>query len=411
MCPWLKENSSKCHPHSCAYIVTSVLRFYVFLPISPFGHDQRMLVQVCLVVDLLLCKSLLVTLDTRTWLNGWSSWLQISRSLVQFWLEVMVYAHDVFRQSNESDISDVNKSPITRKSVKMVAELDHGTAQWIFDNPRSNTVFDECNMTGEQQTATPTVSAVQTPPFTAEQQSFLEEFMMVQHRNHEAAIHQLQASHAEELRMIKQETEDAKRTEHMRNRFDLNVGKPSRRHHSWSGITGGERTWACVARPFFQIFRTSAKIRNAFWSTPILILRDNKPAMRFIFRLYSWQLEKLRRSWGQWETITVTKRTGYSGSVSNPKNYGKHLTSLTQILKFDFGQTHWVGGSHWQVRIGDPGTDYKEPLVYHYGRESTGCHPDALARPMWREARLGETASDCAWPLLLCDPVQLQWTW
>ena len=80
-------------------------------------------------------------------------------------------------------------------------------------------------MTGEQQIAAPTVSAVQTPPFTAEQQGFLEEFMMVQHQNHEAVIHQLQASHAEELRMIKQEAEDARRTEHMRNRFDQ-VGKP-----------------------------------------------------------------------------------------------------------------------------------------------------------------------------------------
>ena len=38
----------------------------------------------------------------------------------------------------------------------------------------------------------------------------LEEFMRVQHRNHEAAIHQLQASHAEVLRRIRQETEDVK---------------------------------------------------------------------------------------------------------------------------------------------------------------------------------------------------------
>ena len=29
----------------------------------PFGHDQRMLVHVCLVVDPLLCKSLFVALD------------------------------------------------------------------------------------------------------------------------------------------------------------------------------------------------------------------------------------------------------------------------------------------------------------------------------------------------------------
>ena len=108
----------------------------------------------------------------------------------------------------------------------MVAEPDNDTAQWIFDNPGLDTVFGECNMTGEQQTAAPSVSAVQAPLFTAEQQSFLEEFMMVQHRNHEAAIHQLQASHAEELRMIRQEAEDARRTEHMRSRMDLKVGKP-----------------------------------------------------------------------------------------------------------------------------------------------------------------------------------------
>ena len=49
---------------------------------------------------------------------------------------------------------------------------------------------------------------------------------MVQHLNHETAIHQLQASHAEELRMVRQEAEDARRTEYMQNRFDLKVGKP-----------------------------------------------------------------------------------------------------------------------------------------------------------------------------------------
>ena len=54
-------------------------------------------------------------------------------------------------------------SPITRNSVKMVAEPDDDTAQWIFDNPGLDTVFGECNMTGEQQTAAPTVSAVQAP--------------------------------------------------------------------------------------------------------------------------------------------------------------------------------------------------------------------------------------------------------
>ena len=49
----------------------------------------------------------------------------------------------------------------------------------------------------------------------------LEEFMRIQHRNHEAAIYQLQPSQAEELRRIRQETEDTRRTEHMRSRMDL----------------------------------------------------------------------------------------------------------------------------------------------------------------------------------------------
>ena len=35
-----------------------------------FGHDLRMLVQVYLVVDILLCRSMLVTLDTVVWLSG-----------------------------------------------------------------------------------------------------------------------------------------------------------------------------------------------------------------------------------------------------------------------------------------------------------------------------------------------------
>ena len=46
---------------------------------------------------------MLVTLDTVVWLSGQSSRLQISRSLVRFWLEVMVYVHDVVKQSDHSD--------------------------------------------------------------------------------------------------------------------------------------------------------------------------------------------------------------------------------------------------------------------------------------------------------------------
>ena len=141
------------------------------------------------------------------WFNsGWRSW------------STFVTGSDNLTNPTKQMINSM--SPITRKSVKMVAEQVNGSAQWIFDNPRLDTVFGECNMTGEQQAATSTASGAQAPPFTAKQQGFLEEFVRVQHRNHEAAIHQLQA------RMIRQEAEDARRTEHMRSRMDLKVGKP-----------------------------------------------------------------------------------------------------------------------------------------------------------------------------------------
>ena len=56
-----KESSVICM--SARSIVTSVLLFC-------FGHDLQLLVQVYLVVDLLLCRSTLVTLDTVVWLSG-----------------------------------------------------------------------------------------------------------------------------------------------------------------------------------------------------------------------------------------------------------------------------------------------------------------------------------------------------
>ena len=62
--------------------------------------------------------------------------------------------------------------------------------------------------------------------------------MRVQHQNHEAAIHQLQASHAEELRMIRQAADDARRTEHMRSRMDLKVGKPDVWNPGQDAISG-----------------------------------------------------------------------------------------------------------------------------------------------------------------------------
>ena len=165
-----------------------------------------LLIHYCAILCLLIWtqiprvhSSVVRAADCRSagpWFNsGWRSWF------------TFVTGSDNLTNPTNQMINSM--SPITRNSVKMVAELDHGTAQWIFDNPRLDTVFGGCNMTGEQQTAAPTVSAVQAPPFTAEQQSFLEEFMVVQHHNHE----------------IRQEAEDARRTEHMRNRFDLKVGK------------------------------------------------------------------------------------------------------------------------------------------------------------------------------------------
>ena len=223
----LKESSSKCHPHSCTYIVTSVLWFCVFLPIPLLVMISGCLCKfvwwliyscadLCWLLWTRLYGSVVRAVDCRSagpWFNsGWKSWFMF-----------MTCSDNPMNQISQMFIS---KSSITRNSVKMVAELDHGTAQWIFDNPKLDTVFGERNMTGEQQTAAPTVSAAQAPPFTAEQQSFLEEFMMVQHLNHETAIHQLQPSNAEELRMIRQEAEDARRTEHMRNRFVLKDGKP-----------------------------------------------------------------------------------------------------------------------------------------------------------------------------------------
>ena len=177
--------------------------------------------------NLCLCAfvSQLIDYCANLWLLLWT---RISRIHTHWterrsWFTFVTWSDNLTNQiSQRSD----SKSLITRKSFKMEAEPCNGTALWIFDNPRLDTVFGECNMTSWQQAATPTASGAQAPPFTVKQQGFFEEFMRVQHRNHEAAIHQLQASHAEELGMIRQEAEDARRTEHMRSRMDLKVGKP-----------------------------------------------------------------------------------------------------------------------------------------------------------------------------------------
>ena len=70
MCPraqgkQLQVSSTQLHVHRDKCLVVLCV-----LTDSPFGHDLRMLVQVCLVVDLFLCRSVLVTLDTVVWLSG-----------------------------------------------------------------------------------------------------------------------------------------------------------------------------------------------------------------------------------------------------------------------------------------------------------------------------------------------------
>ena len=87
-----------------------------------------------------------------------------------------------------------------------------------------------------------------------------------------------------------------------------------------------------------------------------------------------------------------------------PENYCKHVTSLTQNLKFDFGSNfsefldkpiEWEGFID-KYEQGSLETISKNLFVCHCGRESARGHPDALACPMWREPRLVETASDRA---------------
>ena len=102
---------------------------------------------------------------------------------------------------------------------------------------------------------------------------------------------------------------------------------------------------------------------------------------------------------------TVRDNNGYEAywllwQRFEPENNGKHLTSLTQILKFDFGSNpsefldkliEWEGliDKYEQETLE---TISKNLCVCHRGRESAGGHPDAPACPMWREARLVETA-------------------
>ena len=126
MCPWLKENSSKCHPHSCTYIVTSVLWFCVFLPISLFVMINGCL---CKFAWWLICHCANLC---------WLLWTQVHGSVVRAvdcrsggplfnfgwrsWFTLMTCSDNPMNQISQMFIS---KSPIIRNSVKMVAE--HGS--------------------------------------------------------------------------------------------------------------------------------------------------------------------------------------------------------------------------------------------------------------------------------------------
>ena len=173
-------------------------------------------------------------------------------------------------------------------------------------------------------TAAPSVSVVQAPPFTAEQQSFLEEFMMVQHRNHEAAIHQLHASHAEELRMIRQEAEDARKTEHMRSRMDLEVGKPDVWNPDKTPFVEWDHRW----RAFMGMCSTSilSDLQNIRENSKRILIYSNFDSARqqasnevffSLVMLTTGKAATIVRT--VIETITVTKRTGYSDSGFEPR--------------------------------------------------------------------------------------------
>ena len=116
----LKENSSKCHPHSCTYIVTSVLWFCVFLPIPLFlvmisGCLCKSVwwliyscADLCWLLWTRLYGSVVRAVDCRSagpWFNsGWKSWFTF-----------MTCSDNPMNQISQMFIS---KSPITRNSVK-----------------------------------------------------------------------------------------------------------------------------------------------------------------------------------------------------------------------------------------------------------------------------------------------------
>ena len=72
----------------------------------PLRHEQCKLVRVCVAVDSLLCKSLVVALDTDL-----KDPYPLDRA------EVMAYLRDVVRQSNESERSEVRQQEPDYKKV------------------------------------------------------------------------------------------------------------------------------------------------------------------------------------------------------------------------------------------------------------------------------------------------------
>ena len=95
---WLKEKSSQRHQHNCT--PHRGKRFVVLCVLTDFHlrHEQCKLVRVCVAVDSLLCKSLVVALDTDL-----KDPYPLDRA------EVMAYLRDVVRQSNESERSEVRQ--------------------------------------------------------------------------------------------------------------------------------------------------------------------------------------------------------------------------------------------------------------------------------------------------------------
>ena len=150
-------------------------------------HCVKCLVVLCVLTDSLsdmnnvslyafVCQ--LIHYGANLWLLLWT---RISRIRTHWterrsWLTFVTWSGNLTNQNVQRSDS---MSPTTRESqLKMEAEPCDDTALWIFDTPRLDTVFGECNMTSEQQAATPTASGAQAPLFTVEQQGFLEEFMM-----------------------------------------------------------------------------------------------------------------------------------------------------------------------------------------------------------------------------------------